>query len=623
MHRITCSRVLLICLLGISRLVVAADAAPSAVKDLQYGEVLYYYFQQDYFNSIVRLQIARQQQRLPNHATEAELMLGGLDLSYGLRDEANRIFQRLLNEETNDVSMHNRAWFYLAKISWQRNDVAAALQAIEHVRGTMTPATRTAAINLHSLLLLEQGNNKEAIDILKNARSGKHWTPYLSYNLGIALIRDQQQERGAKQLDRIGKIHGRNEEQRLLRDKANLALGYSYLQDGNPEIARKTLARVRLEGPLSNRALLGAGWADAEDDAFAKALIPWLELSSRDSSDPAVQESLLAIPYAMTKMDLHGRAVQHYNEGIALLIEERQKLAQSIRAIQQGGLQDLLQQHDLGTGSGWMQQLHLDSETPALRYQLALMSSHDFQEAVKNYRDLLVLKENLSKWQTAVSAYDDMLAGRQARFEAHRPAAEQALQGTRLRQLQQHHATLAGTLSRIEATGNAAGLANPAEARQWQQLEQISERLKQLPANPDTDELHDKQQRLRGILIWQFNSDYKSRLWQTRQQLAELGTLLSESQQGFDNLQQANLDGPSGFGEFGQRITAQKASIEKLSTQTENTLVAQGKQLEQLAINELEQQQQRVDTYIIQARFALAQTYDSALDRPAGAGGVP
>ncbi|HDN69152.1 MAG TPA: tetratricopeptide repeat protein, partial [Gammaproteobacteria bacterium] len=342
MPHITCLQMLLIGLLVIARPAAAAETAPSSVKDLQYGEVLYHYFQQDYFNSIVRLQIARQQQRLPNHSTEAELMLGGLDLSYGLRDEANSIFQRLLNEQTTDVSTRNRAWFYLAKISFQRGDIPAALQAIERVEGTMTPATRTAAINLHSLLLLQQGNNKAAIELLEDVRSGKHWTPYLTYNLGIALIRDQQQERGAKQLDRIGDIHGRNEELRLLRDKANLALGYSHLQSGNPEKSRKTLARVRLDGPLSNKALLGAGWADAENEAFGKSLIPWLELSSRNSTDPAVQESLLAIPYAMTRMDLHGRAVQHYNDGIELLIGERQKLAQSIRSIQNGGLQDLL-----------------------------------------------------------------------------------------------------------------------------------------------------------------------------------------------------------------------------------------------------------------------------------------
>jgi hypothetical protein len=622
MQPITCLQVLLICLLGITRLVAAAEPAPSSVKDLQYGEVLYHYFQQDYFNSIVRLQIARQQERLPNHAAEAELMLGGLDLSYGLRNEANRIFQRLLSEETSDTSTRNRAWFYLAKISFQRGDIPAALQAIERVNGIMTPATRTAATNLHSLLLLQQGNNKAAIELLENFRSGKHWTPYLTYNLGIALLRDQQQESGAKQLDHIGDIHGRNEELRLLRDKANLALGYSYLKNGNAEKSRKTLTRVRLEGPLSNRALLGAGWADAEDDAFSRALIPWLELSSRDSTDPAVQESLLAIPYAMTKMDLHGRAVQHYNDGIKLLIDERQKLVQSIRAIEQGGLQELLQQHDLGAGNGWMQQLHLDSEAPALRYQLSLMSSHDFQEAVKNYRDLLVLKDNLAGWKTDVTTYDDMLAGRQARFEEHRPAAEQAVQGTRLQQLQQRHATLASLVENIETTGNAAGLANPEEARQWQQLLKISDQLEQLPGNPDTNVLRDKQQRLRGILIWQLHSDYKTRLWQARQQLAELAILLAESQLGVDSLQQANLDAPSDFGKFDQRIAGQKASIEKLAAQTENTLIAQGKQLEHLAIDELEQQQQRVDAYITQARFALAQTYDSALEQPAGEGAV-
>ncbi|MGB5178945.1 MAG: tetratricopeptide repeat protein [Gammaproteobacteria bacterium] len=622
MPAFTCSRLLLLCLIGIMRTLAAADAPPSSVRDLQYGEVLYHYFQQDYFNSIVRLQIAQQQQRLPNHAAEAELMLGGLDLSYGLRDEANRIFQRLLSDETSDVSTRNRALFYLAKISWQRGDMTAALQAIERVQGSMTAATRTAAINLHSLLLLQQGNNQAAISLLLDARSGQRWTPFLNYNLGIALIRDQQQQQGAKQLDRIGDIHGRDEELRLLRDKANLALGYSYLQDGNPEMARKTLERVRLEGPLSNRALLGTGWANSDSENFAAALVPWLELSSRDSTDPAVQESLLAIPYAMTKMNLHGRAVQHYNDGIRQLIEERQKLDQSIHAIRQGGLLNLLQQHDLGAGNGWMQQLHLDSEAPALRYQLTLMSSHDFQEAVKNYRDLLVLKDNLSGWKNAIAAYDDMLAGRQARYETHRPEAQQALQGTRLQQLQQRRDALAEDLARIETTGDAAALANPEEARQWQQLATIGERLAQLPDNSDTAILRDKQQRLRGILVWQFQNDYKSRLWQARKQLTELDTLIAGSQQGIDSLQQANLDAPSGFGDFKLRIAGNRASIQELSAQTDTTLLAQGRQLEHLAVNELEQQQQRIDAYIIQARFALAQTYDDALQQPAGEGSV-
>jgi hypothetical protein len=607
----------LACLLVVTRPALAADHPPSSVRDLQYGEVLYHYFQKDYFNSIVRLQIARQQQRLPNHADEAELLLGGLDLSYGLRNEANRIFRSMLDESTTDVSTRNRAWFYLSKISYQRNDLPAALRAIERVEGDMTPATRTASLNLHSLLLMEQGDNRGAIELLQNARSGKHWAPFLNYNLGIALIQDQQNQRGIRQLDQLGDMRAGTEDHRLLRDKANLALGYSHLRDGDPVQSREALERVRLKGPLSNKALLGTGWADAENDDYADALVPWMELSKRDTTDPAVQESLLAIPYAMTRMNLHGRAVQQYNEGIDLLISEREKLDQSIDAIQQGGLQDILLQEGLGAGNGWMQQLYLDSDAPALRYQLALMSSHDFQEAIKNYRDLIILKSNLARWNDDILAYDDMLAGRETRFETHRPAADQVVQSTRLASLREQRDTLAGALATIEMNADAIELANPQEYRQLQQLEAIGHTLQRLPDSPGVDALRVKQQRLRGLLVWQTHHDYKPRLRAANRQLAELDESLADAHQALDSLQEARLDGPAGFSGFQQRIHTQKTTLSQLGTRTDSLLREQGKQLDLLAIAELERQKQRIDTYIIQARFALAQTYDSALQQPA------
>jgi len=610
-------------LLVLASTTVAASDPPSAVKDLQYGEVLYYYFQKDYFNSIVRLQMAQQQQHLPNHAGEAELMLGGLDLSYGLRNEARRIFNRVLNTSTTDTSTRNRAWFYLAKISWQRGDPQAAIEAIGHVDGDMSPSTRTAAINLHSLLLMEQGDNQAAIELLEHARSGKHWSPYLNYNLGIALLADQQQQRGTRQLDDIGDISGHSEELRLLRDKANLALGYNYLQNDDPVQSRKALERVRLQGPLSNKALLGTGWADTENGDFGSALVPWMELSHRDATDPAVQESLLAIPYAMTKMDLNGRAVQHYNEAIELLLSERGKLDQSIQSIQAGDLQDVLLQEGLGAGNGWLQELYLDTDAPALRYQLTLMSSHVFQEAIKNYRDLIVIKSNLARWQDNIGAYDDMLISREARFTEHRPAAEQVLRDDRLQTLEQRRTALADSLTLITSSNDALGLATPEETRQLQQLSHIDEQLVRLPVTPETSALREKYTRLRGLIIWNTHYDYKPRLRQSQQQLAELDALMEETRQGIEQLQQADVKAPVGFEGFSQRIADRKKELGSLAAKTDATLQAQGTQLEELAIAELERQQQRVDAYVIQARFALAQTYDNALQAPATEADTP
>ena len=60
-----------------------ADRESSGVQDLAYGEVLFHFFQDDYFSALTRLLAAQARGELTHHATEAELLLGGLYLSYG------------------------------------------------------------------------------------------------------------------------------------------------------------------------------------------------------------------------------------------------------------------------------------------------------------------------------------------------------------------------------------------------------------------------------------------------------------------------------------------------------------------------------------------------------------
>jgi hypothetical protein len=604
---------LAVVLLAVAGVAPAADSLPASAQDLQYGEVLYHYYQDDWFNSIVRTHIAQTQERLPNHAEEAELLLGGLDLNYGLRNAADNIFQRLLTEDTTDEVTRNRAWYYLAKISYQRGDAVRALRSIGQVQGDMSKGTRMESAQLASLVLLQMGAHDKAIEVLHSAKNDKVWSPYLAYNLGVAQIRSARQADGFDYLDQIGDINAKSDEYRLLRDKANLALGYSLLKEGETEASRAALNRVRLQGPLSSKALLGAGWADAESEDFGRALVPWLELSKRDPTDPAVQEALLAVPYAMTKMNLHGRAVEQYNGAIGTLYSEQDYLDESIAAIQRGELLDVLQTQDLRSGTGWLQELSFNTDNPVLRYQVTLMASHDFQEAVKNYRDLMTLRNNLNNWSQAVEAYDDMLDSREQRFHIHKPAAQAALQDDAREGLATRQRSLTARLDEIESNNDPVGLASSDELRQWQQLQRVSARLDGLPVNPQTRKLRAKQRRLEGILYWTLSSDYKPRLWAARQQLAAVTGLLAETNANRASLQAANSATPASFSGFDSRIITNKARIKALLARTESSHLAQGKLLEQIAVRELEAQKDRLDTYIVQARFALAQTYDSAL----------
>jgi len=125
--------------------------------------------------------------------------------------------------------------------------------------------------------------------------------------------------------------------------------------------------------------------------------------------------------------------------------------------------------------------------------------------------------------------------------------------------------------------------------------------------------LRDRQRQLQGILYWQLSTEFKPRLWQMKQQLAEVDGLLAMTRHARDTLQQADLEAPEDFSGFDQRITRQKAAIERLRARTAQTRMTQGEQIERLAVDELEQQQERIEVYLIQARFAMAQTYDSAL----------
>jgi hypothetical protein len=90
-----------------------AGAEPRPVQDLAYGEGLFLYFKDDYFSSITRLLAAQTRNELPHDADDAELLLGGLHLSYGQQDVPPPSSRRCSMSESARV--RDRAWFYPAR----------------------------------------------------------------------------------------------------------------------------------------------------------------------------------------------------------------------------------------------------------------------------------------------------------------------------------------------------------------------------------------------------------------------------------------------------------------------------------------------------------------------------
>jgi hypothetical protein len=69
---------------------------------------------------------------------------------------------------------------------------------------------------------------------------------------------------------------------------------------------------------------------------------------------------------------------------------------------------------------------------------------------------------------------------------------------------------------------------------------------------------------------------------------------------------------PREFRTFDDRVYGLEPRIEALKMRVEDALAAQRVFLQAIAVGELRAQQRRLDTYTIQARFALAAIYDRA-----------
>lgn len=590
---------------------------PQVVKDLHWGEVLFYFYQDDYLQALTRLGAAQDFNRLTNHPVEAELLKGGLYLSLGQHEEAGRIFKTLLNDNV-PLDVRNRAWFYLAKVWYQRNYLEQAAQALASIRGALPGDMEPERHLLEAQVLMYLERFDDAVRVLERWQPPEKgrtdvWSAYANFNIGVALVRNGRVEQAASLLDRVGRIAAPTEELAALRDKANLALGYAWLKEDKPNEAKAVLQRVRLTGPQSNKALLGVGWADAAERRFTKALAPWLELRERNLLDAAVQESYLAIPYAYAQLDATTQAVEQYLRALDAFSQESQRIDQSIAAIRSGRLLDAILENDQGDNVGWYWQLQNLPDAPETRYLYHLLASHEFQEGLKNYRDLKLMQTNLATWELSLVAFDDMVDTRRKAFEQRTPAMQRILDRVDMDALEAGQRDLELRVGSIERDGDAAALATAREREQWNDVLRIEGVLNRAdPNDPLVAEMREKVRLIRGRLYWDFSSSYRARLWKANKELRELNVAATEARRRWVLVERAREEYPARTEQFAQRVTNLQPRIASLSARLGAAAEAQNRYLADIAIRELETQKRRLSEYAVQARFALASIYDRA-----------
>jgi tetratricopeptide (TPR) repeat protein len=634
------------CLWVLSAMALLAAAAPVAaaqrhdpealpqtrIRDLPYGDVLFYYFQGKDFEAATRLLAYQHWDGLPHHEGDARLLLGGLYLSLGMYDRAQRSFEELL---TSDVptGVRNRAWLFLGQALYARGQYAEAERDLVRISGRMSRELESRKELLLANVWMREGHFHRAARLLGRWRGSQQgWTAYARLNLGIALVRQGRLAQATPVLSSVGTMYALAPEMLALKDRANLTLGLADLQAHHPELAREALDRVRLTGPFSDEALLAAGWAEAMNGNYRAALTPWLALHGRSPLDPSVQEADLTVPYAFVRLNAPAQAVQYYRTALRSYDAASGQIDEAIARVRAGGLlQELLAREadspDAGIagndplddaalpdrlGYGWYWHLSRVPEHAESRYLYTVLAEPAFQEGLSNYRDLKLMGRMLRQWSTSMDAFQAMIAARRRAYAERLPKVDALLKADELASLKQRRAALAARLAQVARSRDVLALASARQRRRWALVQRVRTMLAHDPDTPTYAKLRARLRLVQGVLFYRMDQQFAARLWAERKQLRSIDRSLLQAQAGWMQLEGDRQAMHDETGDFAARVSALQQRIGALQARLAVAEAAQSRALAKVAIHDLKRRKKRLQGYRVQAQFALAALYDQA-----------
>jgi hypothetical protein len=337
-----------------------------------------------------------------------------------------------------------------------------------------------------------------------------------------------------------------------------------------------------------------------------------MELRSRDLLDSAVQESMLAIPYALAKLEASSQAADHYLNAIEAYHEESGRIDRTIETLENGSFFLAFIDDETLDSSGWYWRIEELPAAPETRYLYHLLSTHRFQEGLKNYRDLTYMHQNMDAWQQRVDVFEGMLETRKQAYDEQLPRADDALARADLDSMVDRKLEYDSMLNDIEASHDWLALASPEEFEMWAEITGLEATPALATDLPEAAEVRDKIALMKGVLQWDMERHFQERLWRNRKEVTEAGEALVEAQRARRQIDESMRRQPIEFAEFSQRVEALAPRIEALKMRLEDSLAAQRDYMRGIAVGELQAQKERLDSYAIQARFGLATIYDLA-----------
>ncbi len=384
-----------------------ADTPLNIITDLDYGVVLYEYYQGNHQQALTEYAIIESKRLVEHHGISPELVKGGISLSYGLFHQANKIFDKVLQQALHPHVQAN-AWFYAGKLHYLEGNKEAAIKAFANTNNTLSLKHQDEFYFYNAQLALKQGDldtfllNKNLIKSDTNKRA------YLTHNYILHQIGNN--ELSLAQLNALvaENFEPGNNELQALADRSFLALGYGLLAENNKKDAIASFEQITLDSHLNQPALFGYGWALSNLEEHQKAQGVFKILSQQQHISHYVREAMLGQAFSLEQLGSFSRAINVLDNAILQLEHQRQKiilLEQQMKR-KEKNYKDFIT--DLAPSSIFSEN-DISTELSFINF----LSSSDFNSLRAQLEEVTALKKMFFSQLTKLELYQKMLNEKQ------------------------------------------------------------------------------------------------------------------------------------------------------------------------------------------------------------------
>lgn len=584
------------------------------------GLTAYDYYQGNSFSALSTILAAKAIGRIDENVTSSEVLLGDLYTAFGMPDEADNTFSRVMSRDMR-TQTRNETLFRKAKLQYYQGNYFEAERILNTPLDTLITPIEAERRVLLANVFMARNEYIEARNLLSPIPLNTPMGAYATYNAGVTHLRADRSPEGIRLLEQVMNLPVGDAETNALKDRAALAIGYNYLQTQDAGKAREALLNVRLKGPFSNPAMLALGYANYERKDYKHALSFWLELLTRNTSDPSVQEAMLLAPRAYEALNASQQAFYGYKLAITTLdnqLEELDKMAITIKD------PDWAASLSPSTNGGRNADPMAISAAvfPGNRIETALLydlfAGHAFNEGLQQLQQLLRLKSLMNQRQADLQALHDMSAVlRQRQNQLPAIGARMDTAQNRLSRLSERWPILEKRARQTaldnKSTGTAVSMKN--QERRYK-LTTMEDALAKQADTATTKALKNRVRVLKALLVMDIASkappsqsqiyadiasnDEQMRI--TKLRMEALQKLLE------DNQKIASRDNES-------KIRALEARLQTTQKALDAALNEHRNYLRQLAENQIEDSRTRINQDLAEAHLSIARLQDAAMIR--------